>query len=95
VGRFTLVVYETSNDAETKDPPDLDSLFRGKTVPAGEYARFAPTLYKITFPTSEAPHLLGALASLDVTAATVYPGLRGVEQAMFERALMPSPLCRG
>ena len=52
---------------------------------------WAPTLIKFTFPAAEAPRLLYLLSFFEVTAATVFPGLAGVERAMFERALMPLP----
>jgi hypothetical protein len=46
-----------------------------------------PVLYKFTLPHPQAKHLLKILAYEGVTAATVFPGLAGVVQAMKDRAV--------
>lgn len=93
-GCFTLVHYRTAHQAHEDDPPDLDQLIQGKILPDEEPTRWARILYKFTFPASEAGRLLYLLSFLDITAASVFPGLAGVERSMFERALMPRPAFR-
>jgi hypothetical protein len=46
-----------------------------------------PVLYKFTLPHSEATRLLRILAYEGVTAATLFPGLAGVVQAMKDEAI--------
>lgn len=93
-GQFTLVHYVSDDRAEKEDPPDLDDLFRHEERPDDEALRWAPVLYKFTFPAKEAGRLLYLLHLLDINAATVRPGFDGVEQAMFEEMLMPRPAFR-
>lgn len=93
-GRFTLVHFRDNEQAHKEDPPDLDQLFRGRELPDGEARRWAPALYKFTFPASEAGRLLHLISFLDVTAATIFPGLAGVERRMFEMTLVTLPAFR-
>ena len=90
-GCFTLVEIKRAAEAQS-DPPDLDMLFRDKPLAGDQEAR--TVLWKFTIPAEEAGRLLYLLSHLDVDASSLFPGLSGVEQALFERALMPLPAFR-
>lgn len=82
-GVFTLVRCRDEALARTTRIPNLDDLVKSIQPQPGMLLG----LMKFSLPRSQAGRLLRMLASLDVTAASVFPGLHSVERAMYERTL--------
>jgi hypothetical protein len=84
-GLFTLVQPQRVDAA----PPDLGALLQqvdAVVPPDSKWRhRWYPLLYEFQVPPMDANWLLWQLALLGITGAFVYPGLRGVVEAMRER----------
>jgi hypothetical protein len=91
-GTFTLVCCR-ADDVARNDPPSIDRILKGQTLPERDDLGlgWAPILIKFVLPASEANRLLYLLSLLDIHAAALFPGLAGVEQRMFERCLYRMP----
>lgn len=85
-GCFTVV--EVANHAShMREALDLDDFVAGFEEHKSTKAGYLPALVKFTVPTKEAGRLLRLLSFMDITAASMFPGLNGVEQQLFESKL--------
>jgi hypothetical protein len=83
-GLFTLV----QPTKEDRDPPHLASLLSAAeslVEEASGWCRLFPMMIEFRVPSKEAQWLLGQLSLQGVSAASVYPGLRGVVDAIKEQ----------
>ncbi len=88
-GRFTLLVDNTIGWNSPAAVPSLDGLMRARLEEAAQAGREirSPPLRKLELPISEAGALLRLLSAEWVSASSIYPGMRGVVEAIRERGL--------